>query len=65
MVYAHGSPEPYLVYGPGDPGLAPASTVIGLLAFVAALAVARPRRTSAPLVVQEGHIEETVMLGRE
>ncbi|MCU7728943.1 hypothetical protein ODJ79_34965 [Actinoplanes sp. KI2] len=53
MVYAHGSPEPYVVYGPSDFPLTSAGTVAGLLAFAAALAVARPRRAPA-LPIQEG-----------
>jgi hypothetical protein len=64
MVYAHGSPEPYIVYGPGDPGVAPACAVIGLLAFVAAFAVARPRRTSAALALPQVHLGETAVPDR-
>jgi hypothetical protein len=53
MVYAHGSPEPYIVYGPIDEIPVLTGAVIGLLVVVAALAVVaavaaeRPRRITA------------------
>jgi hypothetical protein len=52
MVYAHGSPWPYIVHGPDDATLTLTCTVIGLLAISAALAAARPRRTPAALTAQ-------------
>jgi hypothetical protein len=50
MVYAQGSPYPYIVDGPRDAGLTLTCTVIGLLAIAAAVALARTRRTPAPLI---------------
>jgi len=54
LVYAHGSPEPYIVYGPDNAAVTLICTVIGLLAIGAAVAVAaaRPRRVPAALTAQ-------------
>jgi hypothetical protein len=49
MVYAHGSPYPYIVYSADDHIPVLTWTVIGLLAVAAALFAAQPRRTSAVL----------------
>jgi hypothetical protein len=47
MVYAHGSPYPYIVYGASDEMPVLTCTVIGLLAVVAALVAVRARREPA------------------
>jgi hypothetical protein len=48
MVYAHGSPWPYIVYSPSDEIPVATWTVVGLLLVAAAtLIAARPRRTAA------------------
>jgi hypothetical protein len=52
MVYASGSPYPYIVDGPDDARLTLICTVAGLLAIITALAAARPRRTPAALTAQ-------------
>jgi hypothetical protein len=49
MVYAHGSPYPYIVDGPEDARLILICTVTGLLAVIAGLAAARPRHIPATL----------------
>jgi hypothetical protein len=43
LAYAHGSPCPYVVRGPGDARLTLFCTVVALLALVTAVALARPR----------------------
>jgi hypothetical protein len=43
MMYAHGSPDPYIVDGSHGGTLALICTVAGLLVLVAAVIVARPR----------------------
>ncbi|MET0419129.1 MAG: hypothetical protein ABW022_24205 [Actinoplanes sp.] len=48
MVYAQGSPYPYIVDGPSDGTLALTCTVVGLLAVVGALVSARPRPAATP-----------------
>jgi hypothetical protein len=53
MVYAHGSPQPYIAYGPIEEIPVLTGTVVGLLTVVAAIAVVaaltaeRPRRITA------------------
>lgn len=47
MVYANGSPQPYIVDDPGAATPILTYTVVGLLAAVAALVAARPRRQPA------------------
>jgi hypothetical protein len=54
MVYPHGSPIPYLVYSPGDELPVLKWTVIALLAVVAALVAALPRRRPAALIAESG-----------
>jgi hypothetical protein len=49
MVYAHGSPHPYIVYSPGEERPVLTWTVIGLLAIVAALVATWPRS-------EDGHV---------
>ncbi len=44
MMYAQGSPYPYVVDGPHDPTLTLACTGVGLIALAAALLVLRSRR---------------------
>jgi hypothetical protein len=56
MVYAHGSPHPYIVYGPAETGLFLFSTVAGLLALIGAFAAARPRRAPATLAARPGPV---------
>lgn len=64
MVYAHGSPYPYIVYSPGEEIPVLTGTVIGLLAVVAALVVAWPRHIPAALTAQPGRVEGTAVSGR-
>jgi hypothetical protein len=52
MVYAHGSPQPYIAYSPSEETPVLTWTVIALLAIIAAVAAARPRRTPAALTAQ-------------
>jgi hypothetical protein len=63
MVYAHGSPMPYIVDSPSDEIPVLTWTVIGLLVVVA-LVVAWPRRTSAALTAQPGLNEGKAVPGR-
>jgi hypothetical protein len=64
MVYAHGSPYPYIVYSPSDEIAVLTWTLIGLLAVVAARVAARPRRVPAAPTAQSGRIEGTAVPGR-
>jgi hypothetical protein len=64
MVYAHGSPYPYIVYSTSEEIPVLTSTVIGLLAVVVALVAARRRRAPAELTAESGGIEGTVVPGR-
>jgi hypothetical protein len=51
MNYAHGSPYPYIVYGPHDEIPVLTCTVIGLIAVVAALVAVRAHRELATITV--------------
>jgi len=64
MVYAHGSPYPYIVSSTSEEIPVLTSTVIGLLAVVVALIAAWRRRALAGLTAESGGTEVTVVPGR-
>ena len=61
MVYAHGSPYPYIVYSPSDEIPVRAWTIVGLLAVIAALGAAWSRRTPEVLTARTGRADGTTV----
>jgi hypothetical protein len=54
LVYAHGSPYPYIVHGPDDARVTLFCVLVGLFAIGTALGVARPRIAPRPSVPAPG-----------